>query len=173
MRRTMKNLLLSIFIIVSFAAVSVAKETTTEKYYRQLQKNKLVKEGVFWGKVALKPHAGKRKSGNLKGARVVIRDRESKRIIAKTTTDGSGNFIFKNMTLRQGLELGWTLPQEVGEPIGEDGCYQLLPYDYTTLEPIEECDDSVLVLRVGLSNCSASPCPWEIKDSETNGVQRE
>jgi hypothetical protein len=133
----MKNLLLSIFIIFLFAAVSVAQETAPAKYKSQLlHKNKAVTEDAIRGKVALKPQI----------AIVVLRDRETKRIIDITTTDSSGNFIFKNMAFRQGLELGWASPQEISEPDDEDDddegfCYRHLEGDPPTpLKPMV-CED--------------------------------
>jgi hypothetical protein len=160
----MKNVLLSLLMVVSFTTVSVSQEKTPKKLNEQLlQKNRAKKEGVYYGKVALKSNAGKRKSNAFIGAKLVIRDKSTKRIIARTTTDASGNFKFNNITLRKGLVIGWSSGAQAGEPIGEDGCYAILPYDHTTLEPMEECDDSELVLRIGLSNCKKSPCPWEIK----------
>jgi len=160
----MKNVLLSLLMVVSFTTVSVSQEKTSKKLNEQLlQKNRAMKDGVFYGKIALKSSARKRKSNTFKGAKLVIRDRATKRIIATTTTDALGNFTFNNMTIRKGLEIGWSSGTQASEPIGEDGCYIILPFDHTTLEPMEECDDSVMVLRIGLSNCKKSPCPWEIK----------
>jgi hypothetical protein len=160
----MKNVLLSLLMVVSFTTVSVSQEKTSKKLNEQLlQKNRAMNDGVFYGKIALKSIAGKKKLNTFKGVILVIRDRATKRIIARTTTDASGSFKFNNMTIRKGLEIGWSSGIQASEPIGEDGCYAILPYDHTTLEPMEECDDSVLVLRIGLSNCKKSPCPWEIK----------
>jgi hypothetical protein len=108
------------------------------KYEGQvLHKNRAVTEDVIRGKVELKPQI----------AIVVLRDSETKRIIDMTTTDSSGNFIFENMTFRQGLELGWASPQEIGEPDDDDDegfCYRRLADDPAPpLKPME-CDDTVL-----------------------------
>ena len=109
------------------------------KYEGQLQhknmvlhRNRAVKEDVIRGKVALKPQI----------AIVVLRDSETKKIIDMTTTDSAGNFVFENMTFRQGLELGWGSPQEIGEPDDDDVgfCYRNLPYDFPVLKPME-CED--------------------------------
>ena len=160
----MNNVLLSLLMVVSFTTISMSQEKTTEKLNGQLlQKNRVTKDGVYYGRVTLKLNTGKRKPNSFKGVKLVIRDRATKRIIARTTTDASGNFKFNNITIRKGLEIGWSSGTQASAPIGEDGCYEILPYDHTTLEPIEECDDSELVLRIGLSNCKKSPCPWEIK----------
>ena len=126
------------------------------------------REGVYYGQIEYKPAASRKKKKQKQRAVLEIRERSTGKVIATTTADASGNFKFENIRIRKGLELGWSAPQQVGEPIGEDGCYQLLPFDYTTLEPIEECDDAELVLRTGLSNCTIPPCPW---DKESKDVK--
>lgn len=97
-----------------------------------LHKGKVATKDVIRGKVALKPQV----------AIVVLRDRETKRIIDITTTDSSGNFIFKNMTFRQGLEVGWGSPQEIGPPDEDEGfCYEYLEPDHGKPLELMVCED--------------------------------
>ena len=171
----MKNLLLSLLVFVLFTSVSVSQETKLKKAKEQtkLSKGKDKKKGIYYGKLKFKPGVtksnGKGKLNNPKGVILMIRDKSTKKIIARTTADGSGKFKFNNMAMRKGLELGWAFPQQVGGPItDENGCWVKLPSSPSPpLEPIEECDDSVMVpIRVGLSNCFNPPCPWEMKEKD-------
>jgi len=169
----MKNLLLSLLVFVLFTSVSVSQETQIKKVKAQtkLSKGKDKKKGIYYGKLKFKPGVtksnGKGKLSTLKGVVLMIRVKSTKKIIARTTTDDSGKFKFNTMTMRNGLELGWSFPQQAGAPIDENGCYEILPsVPAPPLEPMEECDDSVMVLRVGLSNCFNPPCPWEMKEKE-------
>jgi hypothetical protein len=126
--------------------------------------------GVYYGQIELKTAASKRTRNRT--VVLQIRNRSTKKLVARTTAESSGKFKFENIRIQKGLEIGWAVPELDDGPIGEDGCYQLLPFDYTTLEPIEECDDSVMVLRTGLSNCTVPPCPWEKELTEIRNTGR-
>ena len=119
--------------------VAVRPPKPTLQKVTVLHKDRAVTEDVIRGKVALKPQV----------AIVVLRDRETKRIIAITTTDNSGNFIFKNMTLRQGLEVGWASPQDIGPPDEDEEpgfCYEYLQPDPSPPLELMVCEDVELDL---------------------------
>ena len=149
----MKNLLLSLLVFVLFTSVSVSQETRVKKIKEdaKLTKVKEKKKGIYQGKVKFKP--GVKKSNRkgelktLKGVILVIREKSTMKIIAKTTSDDSGKFKFSTIAMRKGLELGWALPQPPGVPIDEYGCFEKLPpAPAPPLVLMDECDDSVLVV---------------------------
>ena len=150
----MRNLLLSLLVFVLFTSVSISQETKLEKGKEQarLSKGKEKNKGIYYGKLKFKP--GVTKSNTLKGVILMIREKSTKKIIARTTADDSGKFRFSNMAMRKGLEIGWTFPQQAGGPItDENGCWVKLPSSPSPpLEPIEECDDACrnrLACRLG------------------------
>ena len=150
----MKNLLLSLLVFVLCTSVAISQETKVKKAKAQtkLSKGKAIKKGIYHGTLKFKP--GVKKSNRkgelntLKGVILVIREKSTKKIIAKTTADDSGKFKFSTIAKRKGLELGWAFPQQVGGPItDENGCWVKLPSSPSPpLEPMEECDDAVMVV---------------------------
>ena len=158
----MKNVLLSLLVIVLFTSVSVSQETQVKKAKAQtklskdkekmkLSKVKEKEKDIYQGRLKFKPGVKKsNKKGELntlKGVILVIREKSTKKIIAKTRTDDSGNFEFSTIAMQKGLELGWAFPQPPGVPIDEYGCFEKLPpAPAPPLVLMDECDDSVLVV---------------------------
>jgi photosystem II stability/assembly factor-like uncharacterized protein len=95
---------------------------------------------------------------NLEGILMVMRTIEDQTLIAETVTDLNGRF---------DLEIP---PDVIGDveivsmnDWDRDWCPRPLPPDETILEPIEECDESTLQLRI------ISPEPVELNDLVFNG----
>lgn len=134
-------------------------------------------KGIYYGKLKFKSDVTESNdegmSSTLKDIVLMIRDKSTGKIIARTTVDDSGKFKFNTMAMRNGLELGWSFPPQVGSPIDENGCYEILPSSPSPpLEPMDECDDSAVLILVGLSNCFNPPCPWEMKEKENKNIDR-
>ena len=158
----MKNLLLSLLVIVFFTSISVSQETQLKKAKAEtklskgkekmkLPKGKEKKKSIYQGNVKFKPGVTKSnengESITLKGVILVIREKSTKKFIAVTTTDDSGNFKFSTIAMRKGLELGLAFPQPAATAIDEYGCFEKLPpAPAPPLVLLEECDDSVLVV---------------------------
>ena len=149
----MKNLLLSLLVFVLCTSVAVSQETQLKKVKKEakLSKVKEKNKGIYHGNLKFKPGVTKSNENGelitLKGVILVIREKSSKKFIAVTTTDDSGNFKFSTIAMRKGLELGWAFPQPVATAIDEYGCFEKLPpAPAPPLELMDECDDSVLIV---------------------------
>lgn len=158
----MKSLLLSLLVFVLCTSISVSQDTQPKKVKEKTKlssgkeqmnssKPKEKNKGIYHGKLKFKPGTKKLNEqgelNTLKSVILVIREKSTKKIIAKTTTDSSGKFKFSTITIRKGLELGWAFPQPAGAALDEYGCFEKLPpAPAPPLVLMDECDDSVLIV---------------------------
>jgi hypothetical protein len=172
----MKDLFVTFLVFALCTSVSVSQETQLKKGKEQvtLSKDNDKINGIYYGQLKFKRDVVKSyKKGKLrplKGVILTIRDKSTKKIIARTTADNSGKFKFNAMAMRKGLELSWDSPQQAGVSICENTCYIALPFGPSLAKIDEGCDDDkdsycdmLMLGQVGLSNCFTSPCPWEME----------
>ena len=165
-------LVMCVLVSTSVFANKEQAENPRVKKASHAEKSDKIKQGVYYGQIEFKPVTSRRqKSGTVV---LQIREKSSKKIIARTTADESGNFRFENIKIQKGLELSWSDPHEPAASIDEDGCFELLPHDPAPpIVLLEECDDSELVLlRTGLSSCTVPPCPWEKEIKELSRPEK-
>ena len=159
--RNIIPLVMCVLVSTSVLANKEQAENPRVKKASHVEKSDELTQGVYYGQIEFKPATSRRQ----KSGRVVlqIREKSSKRIIATTTADESGNYRFENIKIQKGLELSWSDPHEPAATIDKDGCFEILPHDPAPpIVLLEECDDSeVVMLRTGLSSCTVPPCPWE------------
>jgi hypothetical protein len=174
----MKALLLSAIVILSFCNDSFSQKKDQEKIQAQekIQKKGEVKEYViFYGKVEIDPAVVKSEKdrNEIKNMSVILRDKVTKKIIAKTRTDDFGKFKFKSIKIVDGLEiilsevyfLYCTLPpmDDISvKPDPEDG-----PSDESWIDDEiifwEMCGGGAQGIKINLRYCLCyyPPCPCD------------
>ena len=84
---------------------------------------------------------------SLDGVKMVMRTKENHRVLAETVTDNNGRFDFDiPLSLSGVIEIIIVLEDEY--EWGPEFCPAPLPSDPTTMEPIEECDDSAIEMFI-------------------------